>query len=103
MQMRERDYKVDFSFAGNCAKDVAEYKCATAEHGKMMKSGLKPMTEALSSIVLCLENVIRNNQKVTPQCQNEMLVVRKQLLSDYQVRSSIIVHCIRVFFHRFVF
>ena len=47
----------------------------------------------LSIIILCLENAMHMGSEVAPECQAELLDLRKQLMEDFSITPELVKGC----------
>lgn len=47
----------------------------------------------LANLILCLEGSIRDGDKISPECQNEIIEHRKILMTDYQLNPDLVKRC----------
>ena len=47
----------------------------------------------LSIIILCLENAMHLGHDVAPECQAELLDLRKQLMEDFSITPELVSKC----------
>ncbi|XP_049951626.1 Golgi apparatus protein 1 [Schistocerca serialis cubense] len=79
------DFKVSRGLARTCKDDIRLFHCR--------RSVSDDKEIRLVQILLCLEGVIRNGTKVTPECQSEMIEHRKILMEDYRLSPEIVLSC----------
>lgn len=80
-----QDYKVSRGLAHACKDDIKAYHC---------RRGVSNNKEIrLAQILLCLEGAMKNNSRITPECEAEMIEHRKMLLEDYQLSPDLIQSC----------
>jgi len=83
------DWKASKGLVVNCRKDVKQNQCLNQartdalsfKHGK------------LSIIILCLENAMHLGHDVAPECQAELLDLRKQLMEDFSITPELVSKC----------
>lgn len=46
-------------------------------------------------MLLCLESAARDGDKISPECEEELIEHRKILMSDYQLNPSLVKQCSR--------
>ncbi|XP_067007577.1 Golgi apparatus protein 1 [Anabrus simplex] len=80
-----QDYRVSRGLARACREDIRTYRC------RRLLSEDKEIR--LAQILLCLEGVLRNGTKVSPDCQVEMVEHRKILMEDYRLSPEIVSSC----------
>lgn len=56
-------------------------------------SPLNTFSGKLSIIILCLENAMHLGHEVAPECQAELLDLRKQLMEDYSITPELVNKC----------
>lgn len=80
------NYKISHGLAKACRNEIHDFKC---------RRNTKPeKTVRLAQILLCLEDVMRNEEGViSGQCQAEMVEHRKMLMEDYAVSPEIVAKC----------
>lgn len=79
------DYKVSKGLARACKEDIKNNHC---------RRGVSEDKDVrLAQILLCLEAAHKNNTKVSPECQAEMVDHRRMLMEDYQLSPEILSGC----------
>ncbi|VDI80723.1 golgi apparatus protein 1 [Mytilus galloprovincialis] len=90
LQRRQReiaeDVKVEKKFYVACRKDIQQFKCF--QHGQTKDPDTKRAT-----VLICLEDAMKEDNKLTPECLAEMNEVRQTLLSDYKINPELIAMC----------
>ncbi|XP_076110443.1 Golgi apparatus protein 1-like isoform X3 [Mytilus galloprovincialis] len=90
LQRRQReiaeDVKVEKKFYVACHNDIKQFKCF--QHGQSKDPDTKRAT-----VLICLENAMKEDEKITPECLAEMNEVRQSLLSDYKINPELIAMC----------
>lgn len=80
-----QDYKVSRGLAHACKDDIKAYHC---RRGVSNNKDIR-----LAQILLCLEGAMKNNSRITSDCEAEMIEHRKMLLQDYQLSPDLIHSC----------
>ncbi|XP_052060526.1 Golgi apparatus protein 1-like isoform X2 [Mytilus californianus] len=90
LQRRQReiaeDVKVEKKFYVACRKDIQKYECF--KHGQTKDPDTKRAT-----VLICLEDNMKQDAEITPECLAEMNEVRQTLLSDYKINPELIANC----------
>lgn len=47
----------------------------------------------LANVLLCLEAAIQDGDKISPECEEEVIEHRKILMSDYQLNPNLVKQC----------
>lgn len=83
------NYKVSRGLSKACKEDIANHKCK--------KRGAKTnenKTVRLAEILLCLEEVLRNEDgQLDGHCQAEMKAHRQMLMEDYSISPELVAQC----------
>ncbi|XP_068621260.1 Golgi apparatus protein 1 [Battus philenor] len=80
------NYKNSKGLVKSCKEDIRKYHCR--------KGVVEDKEVRLAQILLCLENVSRNeNTKLTPECIVEMTDHRKMLMDDYRLSPELMQNC----------
>ncbi|XP_053402519.1 Golgi apparatus protein 1-like [Mercenaria mercenaria] len=85
-QLIAEDVRVKKSFFEACKHDIRQNHCLRA-----MPSA-DENTER-SHVLLCLENALKSDRKLSGQCIGEMTQLRKSLMEDYQITPEIVTKC----------
>ncbi|XP_038208318.1 Golgi apparatus protein 1 [Zerene cesonia] len=80
------NYKMSKGLVKSCKEDIRKYHCR--------KGVVDDKDVRLAQILLCLENVARNESlRVTPECISEMTEHRKMLMDDYRLSPELMQNC----------
>ncbi|XP_047545273.1 Golgi apparatus protein 1 [Vanessa atalanta] len=80
------NYKMSKGLVKSCKEDIRKYHC---RKGVVDDKGVR-----LAQILLCLENVSRNESiKLSPECVAEMTDHRKMLMDDYRLSPELMQNC----------
>lgn len=80
-----QDYKVSKGIARACKEDIRLYRC---------RKGVSDDKDVrLAQILVCLENILKNNTKISSECQAEMIDHRKMLMEDYSLSPELMHDC----------
>ncbi|XP_061189977.1 Golgi apparatus protein 1-like isoform X2 [Saccostrea echinata] len=85
-QLIAQDVKVEKTFYSACRRDMKEHHCFkkdTEEGGDFRRA----------NILLCLENAIKTEKQISPECQAEMAELRQELMEDYSISPEILTDC----------
>lgn len=80
-----QDYKVSRGLSRACKEDIRSYRC---RRGVSDDKDIR-----LAQILMCLESVMKNNSKISSDCQAEMIDHRKMLLEDFRLSPEIMHDC----------
>ncbi|KAL3859182.1 hypothetical protein ACJMK2_009412 [Sinanodonta woodiana] len=83
-QMIAEDVKIDKTFLIACKPDIDKYNCFFNHNDVDVRR---------STALLCLENAMKKDLAVTPECMAEMGEMRRSLMSDYQISPEIVIRC----------
>ncbi|XP_052230402.1 Golgi apparatus protein 1-like [Dreissena polymorpha] len=90
LQVRQKliaeDVKVEKSFYDACHADIIKNKCIAG----MDTAGGHAQR---STILLCLENGLKQGVKPAGECMTQMSLLRKSLMEDYQITPEIVSNC----------
>ncbi|XP_041376284.1 Golgi apparatus protein 1-like [Gigantopelta aegis] len=89
LELRQRliaeDVKVDKSFFMTCREDIMKYHCLEgADHHEDTRR---------ATVLLCLEDKVKNDQPVDGECLGEMRELRRTIMEDYNVSPDIVAKC----------
>ncbi|XP_014362767.2 Golgi apparatus protein 1 [Papilio machaon] len=80
------NYKNSKGLVKSCKDDIRKYRCR--------KGVVEDKEVRLAQILLCLENISRNDStKLTPECIAEMTDHRKMLMEDYRLSTELMQNC----------
>ncbi|XP_049872033.1 Golgi apparatus protein 1 isoform X2 [Pectinophora gossypiella] len=80
------NYKNSKGLVKSCKEDIRKYHCR--------KGVVDDKDVRLAQILLCLENVSRNETtKLSPECMSEMTDHRKMLMDDYRLSPELMQNC----------
>ncbi|CAG9121359.1 unnamed protein product [Plutella xylostella] len=80
------NYKMSRGLVKSCKEDIRKYHCR--------KGVVEDKDVRLAQILLCLENVSRNETtKLAPECTAEMNDHRKMLMEDYRLSPELMQNC----------
>ncbi|XP_045768280.1 Golgi apparatus protein 1 [Maniola jurtina] len=80
------NYKMSKGLVKSCKEDIRKHHCR--------KGVVEDKDVRLAQILLCLENVARNDTaKITPECIAEMIDHRKMLMDDYRLSPELMQNC----------
>ncbi|XP_026738465.1 Golgi apparatus protein 1 isoform X2 [Trichoplusia ni] len=80
------NYKNSKGLVKACKEDIRKYHCR--------KGVVDDKDVRLAQILLCLENVSRNEStKLSPECTTEMIDHRKMLMDDYRLSPELMQNC----------
>ncbi|CAK1603409.1 unnamed protein product [Parnassius mnemosyne] len=80
------NYRTSKSLVKSCKEDIRKYHCR--------KGVVDDKEVRLAQILLCLENISRNDStKLTPECVAEMIDHRKMLMDDYRLSPELMQNC----------
>ncbi|CAG9567418.1 unnamed protein product [Danaus chrysippus] len=81
-----QNYKMSKGLVKSCKEDIRKYHCR--------KGVVEDKDVRLAQILLCLENVTRNDStKLSPECVAEMTDHRKMLMDDYRLSPELMKNC----------
>ncbi|KAL3859180.1 hypothetical protein ACJMK2_009410 [Sinanodonta woodiana] len=83
-QMIAEDVKIDKTFFIACKPDIDKYNCFFNHNDVDVRR---------STVLLCLQNAMKKDLAVTPECIAEMSEMRRSLMSDYQISPEIAIRC----------
>ncbi|KAG6444008.1 hypothetical protein O3G_MSEX003144 [Manduca sexta] len=80
------NYKMSRGMVKSCKEDIRKYRCR--------KGVVDDKDVRLAQILLCLENVSRNEStKISPECTAEINDHRKMLMDDYRLSPELMQNC----------
>lgn len=80
------NYKMSKGLVKSCKEDIRKYRCR--------KGVVDDKDVRLAQILLCLENVSRNeSNKISPECIAEITDHRKMLMDDYRLSPELMQNC----------
>lgn len=80
------NYRMSKGLVKSCKEDIRKYRCR--------KGVVEDKDVRLAQILLCLENVARNDStKLSPECTVEMIDHRKMLMDDYRLSPELMQNC----------
>lgn len=80
------NYRMSKGMVRSCKEDIRKYHCR--------KGVVNDKDVRLAQILLCLENVLRNDStKLSPECTTEMTDHRRMLMDDYRLSPELMQNC----------
>ena len=90
LKIEARDYRVNYAFTRACRSEIVENGCERQQ----IQGGNEGELTARSRVLLCLEDVIRNEEfKISQKCKIELDKEREEVMSDAEASPELLVHC----------
>ena len=90
LKIEARDYRVNYAFTRACRSEIVENGCERQQ----IQGGSEGELTARSRVLLCLEDVIRNEEfKISQKCKIELDKEREEVMSDADASPELLVHC----------
>jgi len=87
-KLMQANYKVNYALTEACRADVKRYHCFKNQE-------IETRNGKLSTILLCLEDKLKQEKKVSPECITELKEMRRSLMEDYLISPEIVQACER--------
>lgn len=71
-----------------CKKDLQVHNCRKELRNNDYDNSIK-----LANLILCLEGAIRDGDKLSDNCEDELVEHRKILMSDYKLNPNLVKYC----------